>query len=104
MDFKILTLKVNIGVDALGPKTDFTIEKYLKRGSPSGHQVVTKWSPGGHQVVTKWSPSGYQVGTRWSTSSSKDMDFQLFSLRFGVQDDTETLQQKRDSWKSLVYF
>ena len=59
MDFKILTLKVNIGVDAIGPKTDFTIEKCLKRGSPSGHQVVTRWSPGGHQVVTKWLPGGY---------------------------------------------
>ena len=48
MDFKILTLKVNIGVDAIGLKTDFTIEKYLKRWSPGGHQVVTKWLPGGY--------------------------------------------------------
>ena len=24
---KILSLKVNIGLDAIGPKTDFTIEK-----------------------------------------------------------------------------
>ena len=57
MDFKIL----NIGVDAIGPKTDFTIEKYLKRGSPSGHQVVTRWSPSGHQVLTRWVLGGQQV-------------------------------------------
>ena len=31
LDFKTLSLNLNIGVDADGPETDFTIEKKLKK-------------------------------------------------------------------------
>ena len=48
-DLEILSLYFNIVVGAVGPETDFTIEKDWT----SGHQVVTKRSPGGNQVVTK---------------------------------------------------
>ena len=41
-----LSLNRNLGLDAIGPETDLTIEKGCKK-------VVTRWSPGGHQVVTK---------------------------------------------------
>ena len=38
---KILSLNLNIGVDAGGPETDFTIKKKTEK-------VVTKWSLSGH--------------------------------------------------------
>ena len=47
LEFKILSLNLDIGLDAIGPEADFTIVKNLK----SGHQVVTN----GYRVVTKWS-------------------------------------------------
>ena len=40
-DLKVLDHNLNIGVDAMGPETDFTIEKDWK----SGLQVVDKCSP-----------------------------------------------------------
>ena len=47
------SLELSIGVDAIGPETDFAIEKYWK----NGHQVATEWSLYGHGV-TRWSLSG----------------------------------------------
>ena len=38
------SLELSIGVDAIGPETDFAIEKYWK----NGHQAATEWSPSGH--------------------------------------------------------
>ena len=42
LDFKILSLSLNIGVDTIVPEPDFTIEKYWKKRSPNGNQVVNK--------------------------------------------------------------
>ena len=47
-DFKIWSFNLDIGVDARGPETEFTIEK------KKTYKVVTKWSvPSGHKVVIK---------------------------------------------------
>ena len=81
-DLKILSLNLNIGVDAIGPETYFTIEKDWK----SGHQVVTRWSPSGHRVVTKWSPS---ITKNMVLNSSSILKHVLV-----VSDDTGTLEQK----------
>ena len=43
LDFKILSLSLNIGVDTIVPEPDFTIEKYWKDGHYRGHHVVNKW-------------------------------------------------------------
>ena len=48
------SLELSIGVDAIGPETDFAIEKYWK----NDHQVATEWSPSGHYMVME-SPGGH---------------------------------------------
>ena len=39
-DLKILSLNLIIGVDAIGPASNFTIMKIVTRWSPNGQQVV----------------------------------------------------------------
>ena len=51
-DFKIWSLNLNVGVDAIGLEP----EKTEKKCSPIGNYAVTKWSPSGLWVVTNWSP------------------------------------------------
>ena len=50
--FKIWSLNLNVGVDAIGLEP----EKTEKKCSPIGNYAVTKWSPSGLWVVTNWSP------------------------------------------------